>query len=173
MKHGNRTALILAAASLLWLAGVATAWAEGEAGGTKVAASTCLSGMKWTAGDEGSQEMYPGRSCIDCHAQGEGPKFLVAGTVYRELGESDDCYGRDGVVVQLTDAKGKVIRMTTNKAGNFTLGARGNSIAFPFAAKVLFQGREAEMVTPQSTGNCATCHTAKGENGAPGRIIAP
>ena len=29
------------------------------------------------------------------------------------------------------------------------------------------------MATPQSTGNCASCHTAKGANGAPGRIVAP
>jgi mono/diheme cytochrome c family protein len=29
------------------------------------------------------------------------------------------------------------------------------------------------MSTPQSTGNCAACHTAKGVNGAPGRIIIP
>jgi hypothetical protein len=137
------------------------------------AAIACLSGITWTGGDEGSPEMHPGRSCIDCHAQGEGPKFLVAGTVFREPTEPNDTYGVQGVVVQLTDVKGKVITLTTNKAGNFTLRTRGNSIAFPFTAKVLFQGREAEMATPQSTGNCASCHTAKGENGAPGRIVAP
>ena len=39
--------------------------------------------MKWTVGDRESPEMHPGRSCIDCHAKGEGPRFLVAGTVYQ------------------------------------------------------------------------------------------
>ena len=172
---GLRGAFILAAASSLWLASMIPAWAEeGEnAGGTKVGTSTCLSGLKWTAGDEGSQEMYPGRSCIDCHAKGEGPKFVVAGTVYSKLSEPSDCYGVEGVVVQLTDAKGKVIHLTTNRAGNFSVRARGNAVGFPFAAKVLFKGRESRMVTPQSTGNCAVCHTQKGQNGAPGRIIAP
>jgi hypothetical protein len=137
------------------------------------AAAVCLTGMKWTDGDEGSPDMHPGRSCIDCHALGEGPRFIIAGTVFRQLNEPNDTYGVKGVVVQLTDAKGKVIRLTTNTSGNFMLRARGNPIAFPFTAKVLFQGREAEMATPQSTGNCAACHTAKGENGAPGRIVAP
>jgi hypothetical protein len=137
------------------------------------AAVVCLPGMKWTGGDEGSPDMHPGKSCIDCHAQGEGPRFIVAGTVFKELTEPDDTYGVKGVVVQLTDAKGKVIRLTTNAAGNFMLRAHGNTIVFPFTAKVLFQGREGEMVTPQSTGNCAACHTAHGANGAPGRIVAP
>ena len=137
------------------------------------AAAVCLTGMKWTDGDEGSPDMHPGRSCIDCHALGEGPRFIIAGTVFRQLNEPNDTYGVKGVVVQLTDAKGKVIRLTTNTSGNFMLRARGNPIAFPFTAKVLFQGREAEMATPQSTGNCAACHTAKGEHGAPGRIVAP
>jgi len=172
---GFRTVLVLAAACFLWLAALVPAWAEeGEGtGGVKVPASTCLSGMKWTGGNEGSAEMHPGASCIDCHAKGEGPKFIVAGTVYQDVAERNDCYGVQGVVVQITDAKGKVIRMTTNRAGNFTLRTRGNAITFPYTAKVLFQGREAEMATPQSTGNCASCHTAKGENGAPGRVIAP
>jgi hypothetical protein len=137
------------------------------------AATVCLTGMKWTGGDEGSPDMHPGRSCIDCHARGEGPRFVVAGTVFRQLGEPNDTYGVRGAVVQLTDAKGNVVRLTTSTAGNFMLRARGNPIAFPFTAKVFYQGRESEMVTPQSSGNCAACHTPKGGNGAPGRIIAP
>ena len=174
----NSTGRMLCSAALLFalllLSGMA--WAqEGEGGatGTAVAASTCLSGMKWTAGDSGSMEMHPGRSCIDCHAKGEGPRFLVAGTVYQALKETDDCYGVEGVVVQLTDAKGQVIKMTTNKAGNFNLGARGASISFPFTAKVIFKKLERTMASKQSKGDCTSCHTAKGANGAPGRIIIP
>jgi cytochrome c553 len=151
------------------------AWAQegGAPNGTKVSTSTCLSGVKWTAGDQESPEMHPGRSCIDCHAKGEGPKFIVAGTVYQQLTEPDDCYGVEGVVVQLTDSKGMLFKMTSNKAGNFYLRARGTTIAFPFTAKVIFKGKENEMGTPQSTGNCASCHTATGANDAPGRVIIP
>ncbi len=147
---------------------------EGEkAGGSPVSTNACLAGMKWTAGNEGSPQMHPGLSCIDCHSTGEGPRFLVAGTVYRDYAENNDCYGVPDVVVRLTDAKGKVITMTTNAAGNFFLSARNASITFPFKATLILDGKTRSMATPQSSGNCLSCHTSKGVNGAPGRIIAP
>jgi hypothetical protein len=165
------TAVSLLAALLLVFSGLGAAAEESEnTSGTKVPTSTCLSGMKWTGGDEGSPEMHPGRSCVDCHATGEGPRFTIAGTVYRQLGEPNDCYGAAGVVVQVTDARGKVLRLTTNLAGNFFARA---AVSFPLSAKVLFKGRESGMATRQQTGNCARCHTAEGANGAPGRIVAP
>ena len=174
MRRSQPLALALGVL-LLFSAAVMAAGQENEGGatGTKVSTTTCLSGMKWTSGDSGSQEMHPGRNCIDCHSQGEGPKFLVAGTVFTALTEPDDCYGVEGVVVQLTDAKGAIIKMTSNKAGNFNTRGRNVTIAFPFTAALQFKGLESAMGTPQSTGNCAMCHTAKGANGAPGRIIAP
>jgi len=101
----------------------------------------------------------------------QGGAFLVAGTVYQQLKESGDCYGVEGVTVQLTDAKGQVIKLTTNKAGTFSLRARGATLAMPFKAKVILKDEEHAMMSGQSTGNCASCHTAKGANGAPGRII--
>jgi hypothetical protein len=88
-----------------------------------------------------------------------------AGLVCAESGE--------GAVVRLTDAKGKLTTLTTNKAGNFMLRFRGNTFAMPFTAKVMFKGNERVMATPQSTGNCAGCHTARGAAGAPGRILLP
>jgi hypothetical protein len=147
---------------------------ESEATGTVVPASTCLSGMKWTGGNEGSAQMHPGGNCIVCHSSGEGPRFVVAGTVYRQMNEKTDCYGVQGAVVTLTDATGAVVRLTTNKAGNFMSRGRGKEhLTMPYTAKVVFHGVERAMGTPQSTGNCAACHTAQGANGAPGRIIVP
>jgi hypothetical protein len=43
----------------------------------------------------------------------------------------------------------------------------------PFTAKVTFQGREIVMTTPQTDGDCNSCHTETGANGAPGRIKLP
>ncbi len=106
--------------------------------------------------------MVKSGNCISCHARGEGPRFLAAGTVYQQLDEPDDCYGVKGVVVQLTDAKNKVYKMTSNAAGNFTL-RRGGPLAFPIGG----------MTAPQMTASCAACHTASGANGAPGRVVAP
>jgi hypothetical protein len=156
--------MIVLAAAVLLLLGTGDLFAQ--QGG-------CLSGMKWTGGNSESPEMHPGGNCISCHASGEGPRFLVAATVYRKLDEPTDCYGVQGAVVELTDAKGRLVSLKTNRAGNFMLRARGQTIAMPFTAKVKFADQTAEMATPQSTGNCASCHTAQGANGAPGRILAP
>jgi hypothetical protein len=164
------------AAAVLLISGTsAFLGAQGEkaGAGAKATADACLSGVKWTGGDSESPEMHPGGNCIGCHAAGEGPRFLAAGTVYRKLDEPTDCYGVQGAVVLLTDSRGKVHSLQTNKAGNFMLSARGQSLAMPFTAQVKFKGQVAEMATPQSTGNCAACHTAMGASGAPGRIIIP
>ena len=120
-----------------------------------------------------SPEMHPGISCITCHSRGEGPQYVIAGTVYQDFGEADDCYGFEGADVQITDANGKVFKLTTNKAGNFFLSARGNSVAMPFKARVVYGGNTREMMSPQGTGDCLSCHTATGSNGAPGRIVVP
>jgi hypothetical protein len=162
--------IVVLSAALLASSGIL--FAEGG-GGTKVDSGTCLSGMKWTGGDSESPEMHPGGNCISCHAAGEGPRFVVAGTVYRALNEPTDCYGVQGATVQLTDAKGTVFTMTSNKAGNFMLRARGKTPAMPFTAQVSYKGQVNAMGSPQSTGDCAACHTAAGNNGAPGRVIIP
>jgi hypothetical protein len=129
--------------------------------------------MQWTAGDSGSPEMHPGANCITCHSKGEGPAYLVAGTVYQAFHEPDNCYGVEGVVVQITDANGQVIKLTTNKAGNYTVRTKDGAIAMPFHAKVIFQGKERMMMGAKGNGNCANCHTMNGANGAPGRVIIP
>jgi hypothetical protein len=129
--------------------------------------------MRWTGGNEESPEMHPGLNCIDCHASGEGPSFVIAGTVYMELDEADDCYGVEGAEVQITDAQGQVITLTTNKAGNFFLRSGRYTLTMPIEAAVTYKGKTLPMMTTQSTGNCLLCHTAQGENGAPGRIIIP
>jgi mono/diheme cytochrome c family protein len=167
--------ICLAAVAALLFSGAASLFAqEGEgAGGTAVPKDTCVSGMKWTAGNQESPLMDPGGSCIVCHASRGGPRFIVAGTVYRELTEPNDCFGVEGAVVQLKDAKGKLVKLTTVASGNFFLQERGNALALPFTASVTWKGGERKMMSPQSSGNCADCHTAKGANGAPGRVIAP
>jgi len=156
--------LTLAAACGLTLA------AQGLPAGAAV--STGPSGMKWVGGNRGSQNMNPGMSCNACHSQGEGPRFAVAGTVYTKLDEKNLEFGVAGAVVLVTDAKGQAVKLTTNKAGNFFAG-RNITLAFPITAKVLFNGKERAMLSPQSTGDCLMCHQAKGLAGAPGRIIIP
>lgn len=121
--------------------------------------------------DEGPL-MKPGGACIECHtAEGEGPRFKLAGTVMAATNDDTSCNGVSGVTVEITGADGQVITLTTNSAGNFFL--ESGTIAVPYTAKVKAGGKENAMGTAQSEVDCNTCHTASGDNGAPGRILSP
>lgn len=148
---------------------------DGSSNLKTVSTSVCASGKRWEGGDSGSEFMHPGRDCIKCHTErGEGRDFVLAGTVQPTLTEPDECAGIEGVQVDITDANQKVYTLTTNASGNFFL-ERGDAkgFAFPFTARVSYQGRTNEMTPAQSTGQCASCHTPEGLNDAPGRIQVP
>ena len=78
--------------------------------------------------------------------------------------------GVSGAKVVITDENNKVLELSTNDAGNFFTK---ETVVLPLTAKVEYKGKVMEMGSPQSTGNCAKCHTEKRDNGAPGRIIIP
>lgn len=119
--------------------------------------------------DEGSN-MEPGGDCISCHARDEGPNYTIAGTVMGASNDDDRCVGLDSATVVITGADGQVISLDTNGVGNFFY--RG-PLATPYTAKVVRDGKELAMTTPQVDGDCASCHTAQGANSAPGRVLAP
>jgi len=114
--------------------------------------------------------MHPGRACIACHQQGEGPSFRVAGTVFAAAHEADDCYGAAGAEVVLRDATGKTVTLPVNSAGNFSYSGL---LTFPLEAEVTKGGAVRAMGAPVAEGDCNGCHTAAGDNGAPGRILLP
>ena len=114
--------------------------------------------------------MHPGDDCIACHKRDDGPSFSIAGTVFPGFEATTDCYGTQGVTVVITDADGGEHRMTTNKSGNFYTE---KSIKKPYTAKIIYQGKERAMLTPQSDGSCASCHGETASAGAPGRIALP
>lgn len=164
---GFGVAVILAG---LWLG----ACGEGEGGGSidRTPPKNCASGSAWTSGEEGPT-MQPGGDCIACHAQGEGPKYDIAGTVMGASNDDLNCNGPSGVQVEITDANNQVITLTTNSAGNFFHEARNSTIAFPIKARVLKDGKVNEMSAAQGTGACNSCHGNPPTGGAPGRILAP
>lgn len=130
----------------------------------------CASGLRWIGDDSESDEMLPGSDCIGCHAEDDGPEFAIAGTVMPILDEPDDCFGVEGVTVEITDADGEVTEVTTNRAGNFYVEG---AVARPYQVR-LIQGDEVRvMQTPVEDGSCNSCHTAEGEAGATGRALAP
>jgi hypothetical protein len=132
----------------------------------------CTSGQYWTEGS--GETMRPGEACIACHErENRGPVLTFAGTVYARGHEPDDCLGvlpADGIVVEITDAANQVFKLNTNAAGNFL---RSASVVLPYTARVLSIQGERRMLTPQTNGDCNSCHTSSGNSGAPGRIAVP
>jgi cytochrome c553 len=134
----------------------------------------CTSNLTWLFGNSLGDLMNPGKACNACHAQKGKVVFAVAGTVYPTGHEPDLCVGSgaNGATIEITDANGNTTKLSANFSGNFD----AKSIAGftpPYTAKVVFNGQERAMVTPQTSGDCNSCHTQDGANGAPGRIRLP
>ena len=162
---------IVTLVALLALFGAATLSAQEDGGGGSFGTSDGPRGLKWTGGNMGSALMNPGENCVACHSAGEGPRFTAAGTVYARLDEKSLDLGVQGAMVIITDAKGKVTKLQTNKSGNFF--ARYAKFSFPIKAKVEYKGQTRAMLGSRSSANCAACHTQSGAGGAPGRIAIP
>jgi mono/diheme cytochrome c family protein len=58
----------------------------------------------------------------------------------------------------------------SNGAGNFY---SLQSVTPPLSAKVTYGGAVRQMTAAATSGDCNTCHTQNGANGAPGRIKTP
>jgi hypothetical protein len=133
--------------------------------------TVCTSKTTWNQGNQGSSRMRPGGACITCHTMQGGPAYKVAGTVYPSAHEPNDCNGVNGVVtVVVTDKNGVVTNIPVNNVGNFN--SRAN-IAAPFHVKVTNGAKERVMAGALTAGDCNSCHTLAGVNGAPGRVMAP
>ncbi len=134
-------------------------------------AETCSSGQRWTFGTVGSPEMNPGQPCLDCHGQADTQTFTAAGTVFNTLNEDDDCFGAANVTVEIEDATTRVVTTTTNRAGNFFV--EGELFELPVIARIIANGEVRTMPRFVHSTNCNDCHTATGQLGAPGRVLAP
>jgi hypothetical protein len=76
--------------------------------------------------------------------------------------------------VIITDANGQQVSIPVNSAGNFMRSAAATpALAFPIHAKVVYMSKERAMVSAQTSGDCNSCHTQAGAQGAPGRIALP
>jgi len=138
---------------------------------------TCTSNTTWSGGtDNSSSIMAPGQACISCHAStgGEAPSFAIAGTLYPTGHEPNNCNGANGTSgakVVVGGSNGTSITLIPNSAGNFS---SSTLLSGPYTAKVVNgSGVERVMVSTASSGDCNSCHTQTGVNGAPGRITLP
>lgn len=148
----------------------------GDAGAD--AAPGCTSGVMWKNGNQKSPLMHPGLACNACHSVMGGPNLSIAGTVYKTLHDVNDCNGAappPTVVVTITDSKGKVVNATVNAAGNFEVPRQNGAqrLTAPYTARLSDGVKTRVMVGKVTSGDCNSCHTTAGINGAPGRILAP
>jgi len=111
--------------------------------------------------------MEPGYACVACH------NTFLAGTVYPTAHEPNDCVGVNvsNATVRVTDATGAVTSISINNVGNFY--TNGSVLTPPVQVEVVYNGATRAMATPLSIGDCNSCHTEQGDNGAPGRIMLP
>jgi hypothetical protein len=135
----------------------------------------CYSGTQWIGGRRGSPHMYPGRDCVGCHIENDGPQLMLGGTVYAytegDLAPTttvtqsgEDCFGEPGVNVQVTGFDGQLFDLTTNEAGNFFVEGNPEDLVKPFRVQIKWEAvdglvRTTPMGTQPSYGGCAKCHT--------------
>jgi mono/diheme cytochrome c family protein len=140
----------------------------------------CTNGMYNT--QQANVSMFPGEACVSCHVDKGGPKLAFAGTVYPTAHEPNDCKGVliTGAQINVTDSTQKTFTTDVQGNGSFYMYAspQKGGILFtpPYTVKLTYQGRERDMtglVTPPTDGDCNSCHTETGMNGAPGRILLP
>jgi mono/diheme cytochrome c family protein len=144
--------------------------------------SICASGVHVPSGeDTEGPNMAPGRACIACHSQNEGPRFSIAGTVFAAGHVPSDCQPTAAQTAELTqaqvvvtDSDNQVFTLSVTSNGNFSRRAKSlPQVAFPITAKVVYLGKERAMLSPQTSGDCNGCHTDQGKSNAPGRIALP
>jgi nitrate/TMAO reductase-like tetraheme cytochrome c subunit len=111
--------------------------------------------------------MRPGNTCTSCHS------FTIAGTLYPTAHEPTNCNGVNGSTgarIVISGADGRTLTLTPTAAGNFY---SSTAVATPFTARVTGGAGTRAMATPQTSGNCNSCHTQNGANGSPGRMMIP
>jgi hypothetical protein len=153
---------------------------------------TCTAGSflpRPTATDpHDGRTMAPGLACISCHSgqdfQGQNPGGLMSapdevyqfmGTVFRSPWEQDLCAPSLGVTarVEILDPNGAIFAtLPVNSGGNF-FGSGVGARPATFTARVVTAAGARTMTTPQTNGDCNTCHTVLGAGGALGRIYLP
>lgn len=150
---------------------------------------TCPSGERWTGGNNESELMNPGLACRSCHLgenfMGQNPSgkaeakkaFFFMGTVF-DLPRGEDLCAPKAVpsdaVVEILDTNDVVqLTLSVNAAGNFHSTSTMATVPVPYKARVKANGKVNTMAGAQSNGDCNTCHTAAGLNGAPGRVYFP
>ena len=118
----------------------------------------------------------PGQPCLLCHdgALGDPQRFTVAGTVFQTTGARN---AAPNVTVNIVDATGAAIALSTNAAGNFYATPGQYDPAFPLRINLTSDGLTVQMETlvegngtVEANGACASCHFDPAGPSSPGHV---
>lgn len=146
--------------------------------------------MKWMLGISGSEQMNPGYACRSCHLgqnfEGQNPTLVsnpqyamfFMGTAYPNFNEPNLCFAKDvpdgGVIEILGPGNMVVLTLPIDPAsGNFRSTSVDATVPLPYGARIRANGKTRQMSARQMNGDCNSCHTEQGNQGAPGRIVFP
>jgi hypothetical protein len=143
--------------------------------------SVCISEKRWIGGKRGDPRMYPGRDCVGCHLDNDGPELMLGGTVYpfvqyassdaqiakfKQAQTGQDCFGVEGVELTIEGGDGQEFKVTTNEAGNFFIEGKATDLVKPFRVSGAYTDPDTGKTSyPQmlgtfpNYGGCARCHT--------------
>lgn len=181
-----------------WIAAGTPAGSCGTGDGG-VAPLTCASASTWNYGNSESFDMNPGLACQACHlgnnflnqnpyhARKPSLAFFFMGTIYPGLNERNTCNAQPpaGVNIQILGPDGGVFTelVPSPASGNFAsdgypgystgLSMYNSAVPLPYTVRVTANNKTMVMTTPATTGDCNQCHTERGLNGAPGRVVWP
>ncbi|GAN35049.1 MAG: unknown heme protein [Candidatus Brocadia sinica] len=114
--------------------------------------------------DEDAVSHNAGKDCLTsgCHASGGWKRFSLGGTIYTD---SDGTDARAGAHINVMDANGIIVTLTSDQLGNFY---SAQSMTAPFLISVSYRGRMVKMPGAASGGGCNAdgCHVV----GLAGRV---
>jgi len=118
----------------------------------------------------------PGQPCLLCHdgALGDPQRFTVAGTVFQTTGARN---AAPNVTVNIVDATGATIGLSSNAAGNFYATPGQYDPTFPLRISLTSDGLTVQMETlvegngtTLPNGACASCHFDPAGPTSPGHV---
>ncbi len=91
-----------------------------------------------------------------CHGGGEGPTFLIGGTIYADYAGSQPAVG---VEIRVVDTNGNAASTYSDSVGNFYIKAGSTNVAFPANVGARNGSIQRPMIT-QLTGAMGSCNQA-------------
>ena len=97
-----------------------------------------------------------GRDCLQsgCHdSNGDGPAFLIGGTIYSDYAGKVPLAGAE---IRIVDKNGKATSTYSANGGNFYISAK-SGVAFPVVVGARTSSSTRPMITPLTTGAMGGC----------------